>query len=88
MVCPCCLTARDNPAWPWFYPSCKFCSARNIRLIDTLRTVASQDKAARKTAVLKAALKWGHDEQYIRELHANGPWVEPAEAKPAVKRVR
>ena len=73
-MCTTCKAAREtNGLWAQYdSPKCLYCSARLIKNIGTLRTPTSAEIAARRRAVLEAAVAWGHSEAEIRKL-AKGP---------------
>ena len=84
MNCQCCTVAIDHPTWYMFYPPCKYCTARNLKMLDAMTAIDTEARRERKTAVLKDAIKHGHDEQMVRDLHKAGPWIEP-QARPIEK---
>ena len=86
MSCSSCQTCKaaeeTNGLWPHYdSPKCKYCAARLIKTIGTLKAPTTEEKAARRRVVLQDAIAWGHSELEIRALYKAGPWVQPVQAK-------
>ena len=71
MTCTECSNARESSGYRMFDPLCKWCGARLIQSIDRLAIPAAMATARRKV-VLADWMKYGHDEQELRDL-VKGP---------------
>ena len=75
LACDCCASAKENPTWHTFTPSCIHCGARLIKRLGTLPILRSECTTRRKAA-LETWVKWGHSETELRRLVKVGPWIE------------
>lgn len=84
--CEDCRSAvRTNGAWNRFNPGiCVYCAARQIWFVQRFNLPIEQ-RSARSTALLKQAVRYGHDEKQIRALVKGDMAVDPA-AKQDVKK--
>ena len=80
MACPECQIIRDYYATdPWKYPHCNlaciYCGARTIQRIQRKFRLAPDAKRIRCRAVLSDWMRYGHDEQELRELAKSKTWA-------------
>lgn len=92
--CPDCTATREAPCWARHCPTCIWCGARLISRIRGLKGVRPvKELSTRATAALQVWVEYGHSEQTLRKLCADGCLIQPLissdpapEAKPPKKR--
>ena len=76
--CPDCAATREAPMHPLHCPTCLWCGARVLRRILDLKGLRpSRELSTRATDALKVWTDWGHDEQQLRKLCADGCLIQP-----------
>lgn len=66
--CALASNGRVHPLeWNRFNPACMDCGARMVCCIRRMRSVPEKQRSARMKAVVDDWVKWGHDEQALRE---------------------
>jgi uncharacterized protein (UPF0335 family) len=75
-TCTDCTSARENPHWYRFCPSCIWCGARLIQRIKALQR-PREELTQRMKTVLADWTAYGHDETELRRLVAGPTPLQP-----------
>lgn len=74
MPCDCCAEFRDNENCRQGSPSCVFCGARLIQIVQRMRRPKTET-VERCRAILADWLRFGHSEAEIRALAKSPKWA-------------